>query len=392
MYMRLYLLSVSPKVSLFYFFGVSSSFSSFLSSECDIRWMYHLVQGKQLFLLTTERTVRRIHFSLFFSFFFSFRLFSFQQESMMFHHERQRQQQRHVRFQLPTTCSIERGKSQWTCEKFNDLFNRFKCSVTATYWQSLRERVEKTNFRLTTKKNQWRGWKEQFQRGDQERADEWNLNPGGAVFGQPCENWDHSLDFQFSLKSIKIISSSKIHVQIKKRLPDFSSNSETILRRAFRKSRVFFFASSFSRTIILIRSSISFEYFSRWCSPHSSVEILILDSIETVDGENFDVERRLTENIDEKINRQRTQQEAIRVRSRSLLSCNYLQRFGREMKIIVMFDLFIEESNEREKKRGGRDNYFKWIVRISVMNSLLFVLIKCARFFSSFWLIARRRL
>ena len=63
---------------------------------------------------------------------------------MMFLYEKQRQ--RHVRFQLPTNCSIERVKSQWTNEKFEDLFNRFKCSVTATYWQSLKRRMEKTNF------------------------------------------------------------------------------------------------------------------------------------------------------------------------------------------------------------------------------------------------------
>ncbi|CAF3710523.1 unnamed protein product [Rotaria sp. Silwood1] len=54
-------------------------------------------------------------------------------------------QQRRVRFNLQTK-SCQSRKIKWTIEEFNDIFKRFRCSVTANYWQSLQARVyEKYN-------------------------------------------------------------------------------------------------------------------------------------------------------------------------------------------------------------------------------------------------------
>jgi hypothetical protein len=51
---------------------------------------------------------------------------------------------RHVRFDLQT-ISNQRTKLKWTREEFNDIFQRFQCSVTANYWQSLKQRVYEKN-------------------------------------------------------------------------------------------------------------------------------------------------------------------------------------------------------------------------------------------------------
>ena len=92
------------------------------------------MKEKQLSLLTTERTVQCIAFVFFLS------------NRLMFHSEKQREK-RHVRFQLPKKIFLSTDKSQWTNEEFNDRFKRFQCSVTANYWQSLKERVQHSNFR-----------------------------------------------------------------------------------------------------------------------------------------------------------------------------------------------------------------------------------------------------
>lgn len=56
--------------------------------------------------------------------------------------------QRRVRFNLQTISS-QPIKLKWTIEEFNDIFQRFRCSVTANYWQSLKQRVyEKSNHKM----------------------------------------------------------------------------------------------------------------------------------------------------------------------------------------------------------------------------------------------------
>lgn len=53
---------------------------------------------------------------------------------------KKKNQQRQVRFDLQT-ISCRPMKIKWTIEEFNDVFKRFRCSVTANYWESLKERV-----------------------------------------------------------------------------------------------------------------------------------------------------------------------------------------------------------------------------------------------------------
>ncbi|CAF1160398.1 unnamed protein product [Rotaria sordida] len=64
--------------------------------------------------------------------------------------------QRRVRFDLQT-ISCQPIKTKWTIEEFNDVFKRFRCSVTANYWQSLKERVyEKHNHQIKLGNLTWK--------------------------------------------------------------------------------------------------------------------------------------------------------------------------------------------------------------------------------------------
>lgn len=49
--------------------------------------------------------------------------------------------QRKVHFDLHTVSCCQPKKIKWSIEEFNDIFKRFRCSVTENYWQSLKERV-----------------------------------------------------------------------------------------------------------------------------------------------------------------------------------------------------------------------------------------------------------
>ncbi|CAF3194446.1 unnamed protein product [Rotaria socialis] len=64
--------------------------------------------------------------------------------------------QRRVRFDLQTR-SRQPIRIQWTMEEFNDLFKRFRCSVTGSYWQSLKNRVyEKNNHHIAVGNLIWK--------------------------------------------------------------------------------------------------------------------------------------------------------------------------------------------------------------------------------------------
>ncbi|CAF3817792.1 unnamed protein product [Rotaria sordida] len=68
----------------------------------------------------------------------------------------QNNKQRRVRFDLQT-ISCQPIKTKWTIEEFNDIFKRFRCSVTANYWQSLKERVyEKHNHQIKLGNLTWK--------------------------------------------------------------------------------------------------------------------------------------------------------------------------------------------------------------------------------------------
>ncbi|CAF3684968.1 unnamed protein product [Rotaria sordida] len=68
----------------------------------------------------------------------------------------QNNKQRRVRFDLQT-ISCQPIKTKWTIEEFNDVFKRFRCSVTANYWQSLKERVyEKHNHQIKLGNLTWK--------------------------------------------------------------------------------------------------------------------------------------------------------------------------------------------------------------------------------------------
>lgn len=69
---------------------------------------------------------------------------------------KKKNRQRRVRFDVQS-ISCQPIKVKWTMDEFNDIFKRFRCSVTANYWQSLKERVyEKNNHQIKVANLIWK--------------------------------------------------------------------------------------------------------------------------------------------------------------------------------------------------------------------------------------------